>query len=325
MTSGDGSARGRHATIEASPLLKRMGTVEWLLLLVLSVLWGGSFFFNRIVLAELPPMTLVLGRVALAAIAINVLVVATGHRMPRSPRRWGAFVITAILNNVLPFVLIVWGQTRITSGLAAILYATAPVWAIVLAHLFTHDERLRANKLAGVLFGVIGVAVLVGPTALDGLSLNALAQIAVLGAALSYALSGIYGRRFAGTPPLVVASGQITAATVLVLPLTLVIDQPWTLPAPHVQTWAALFGLALLSTILGYTLYFRILATAGATNLVLVTFLMPVTALLLGTIVLGEPLEPRHLVGMGLIGIGLAAIDGRLLTLVCSLTERGTR
>lgn len=302
-----------------------MGAVELLLLLLLSILWGGSFFFNRIVLGELPPMTLVLGRIGLAAIAINLLVIATGHRMPRSPRRWGAFAVTAVLNNVLPFVLIVWGQTRITSGLAAILYATAPVWAIVLAHLFTHDERLRPNKLAGVLFGVVGVAVLVGPTALEGLGLNALAQIAVLGAALSYALSGIYGRRFAGTPPLVVASGQITAACILVLPVTLIIDQPWTLPMPHAQTWAALLGLALLSTILGYTLYFRILATAGATNLVLVTFLMPVTALILGTIVLGEPLEARHLAGMALIGIGLAAIDGRLLNLLRITAQRRTR
>ena len=185
---------------------------------------------------------------------------------------------------------------------------------MVLAHVLTHDERLSPNKLAGVLSGLLGVVVMLGPAALGGVGLNALAQLAVVGAALSYAFAGIFGRRFRrlGISPLVTASGQLTGSTLMMFPVAMVIDQPWTLPALSVTTWGAVAGLALLCTAVAYVIYFRLLASAGATNLLLVTFLIPVSALLLGTTVLGETLEPRQLAGMGLIGLGLAAIDGRL-------------
>jgi drug/metabolite transporter (DMT)-like permease len=226
------------------------------------------------------------------------------------------------LNNLIPFSLIFWGQTRIASGLASILNSTTPLFAVVLAHLLTRDEKLTANRAAGVLFGIVGVVVMIGPDALGGLGSNVLAQIAVLGAALSYAFAGIYGRRFRDLPPLVTASGQVTATTILMLPVLLVVDQPWTLPVPGARTWAALAGLALLSTALGYVLYFRILAVAGATNLLLVTFLIPVSALILGVSVLGERFDGRHFGGMALIALGLAAIDGRLIRLARSFLAR---
>lgn len=292
---------------------KVMGPLEWGLLVVLSVLWGGSFFFSKVALAELPPFTVVLARVSLAAVALHVLLLATGQRMPSAPRMWGMFVIMGALNNLIPFSLIFWGQTQIASGLASILNATTPVWTVLLAHLLTQDERLSANRLSGVVLGLLGAVIMIGPDALGGLGLNVLAQMAVVGAAISYAFAGIFGKRFRGIPPLVTATGQITATTVLMIPIALVTDRVWTLPVPSGITWLALLGLALLSTAVAYVIYFRLLATAGATNLLLVTFLIPVSALLLGITILGERLDPRHFVGMALIGLGLAAIDGRVV------------
>jgi drug/metabolite transporter (DMT)-like permease len=295
-----------------------MGPVEWLLLLSLSVLWGGSFFFAKVAVAELPPFTVVLARVALASLALFAIVLGSGQRLPRSPRLWGAFLVMGALNNLIPFSLIVWGQTRIGSGLASILNATTPLFAVVLAHIQTRDERLTPGRFLGVLAGLAGVAVMIGPGTLGHLGGQVLAELAVLGAAFSYALAGIYGRRFYATPPLVTALGQVSASTLMMLPLALLIDRPWSLPAPGLATMGALAGIALLSTALAYVLYFRILATAGATNLMLVTFLIPVSALLLGTTVLGERLTAGQLAGMALIGLGLAAIDGRLFAWVAA-------
>ena len=295
----------------ASVANKVMGPAEWLLLLALAMLWGGSFFFAKLALAELHPFTLVLGRVGLAALALNIVVRASGHRMPTALRPWRAFLVMGALNNLVPFSLIFWGQTEIASGLASILNATTPLFAVVLAHFLTRDERMTVARLSGVLLGLLGVAVMIGPEALAGLSLHLLAQIAVLGAAISYACAGIFGRRFAGTPPLVTAAGQLTGTTLMMLPLALAIDLPWTMPAPALGTWSALAALALLSTAAAYVIYFRILAVAGATNLLLVTFLIPPSALLLGTTFLGERLDQGAFIGMALIALGLAAIDGR--------------
>ncbi len=292
---------------------KVMGPLEWGWLIVLSVLWGGSFFLGKVALVELPPFTVVLARVSLAAAALHMLLLARGQRMPTSPRVWGMFVIMGALNNLIPFSLIFWGQTQIASGLASILNATTPIWTVLLAHVFTRDERLSANKLSGVVLGLVGAVLMIGPDALRGVGLNVLAQMAVVGAAISYAFAGVFGKRFRGIPPLVTATGQITATTALMIPLALVTDRLWTLPVPSGRTWLALLGLALLSTAVAYVIYFRLLATAGATNLLLVTFLIPVSALLLGITILGERLHPRHWAGMVLIGLGLAAIDGRLV------------
>lgn len=297
-----------------TPIHKSMTPLEWLLLLALSVLWGGSFFFGEMALAELPPLTLVLSRVALAALALNLVVIAAGYRMPRDAKLWGVFLIMGALNNLIPFSLIFWGQTRITSGLASILNATTPLWTVVIAHFLTQDERMSKNKLAGVAFGLIGIVFMVGPAALSGIGLNVLAQLAVLGAAISYGFAAIFGRRFKrlGVNSLVTAAGQLTGTTIMMLPLALLADRPWTLPALSLTTWGAVAGLALLCTAAAYVIYFRLLASAGATNLLLVTFLIPVSALVLGTAILGEALEPRQLAGMVLIGLGLAAMDGRL-------------
>jgi len=293
-----------------------MGAADWMLLLVLGTLWGGSYFFGKVALAQLPPFTVAVGRLGLAALVLHVVVRAAGHHMPGSIRAWRAFWVMGLLNNAIPMSLILWGQTTIGSGLAAILNASTPLFTVLLAHFFTRDERMTGRKVGGIVFGLAGVAVMIGPDALGGLHRGLLAQLAMVGAAISYACAGIFGRRFAGTPPLVTAAGQVTASSLTLLPLSLLADRPWLLHAPGARTWAALAGLALLCTALAYVIYFRILATSGASNLLLVTLLMPVNAVLLGLAFLGEHVEPRHVAGMALIAVGLATIDGRLLAAV---------
>lgn len=291
-----------------------MGGREWLLLLTLAALWGSSFFFYKVLVGELPPLTVVLGRVGLAALVLNLLLLARRDPMPRSPRLWRAFLVMGLLNNVIPFTLIAWGEVRIASGLASILNATTPIFAVLAAHVLTKNEKLSIGKAVGVLFGFVGVAVLVSPTLLRGMGGSAgLGEAACLLAALTYAFAGIYGRRFKGVAPLKVATGQITASTVVLIPLAAWADRFWTLPMPSAHAWVALAGIALLCTAFAYMVYFRILAVAGATNLLLVTFLLPISTLLLGALFLGERVTVQALGGMALIGFGLAAIDGRVM------------
>ncbi|MGE0093341.1 MAG: DMT family transporter [Alphaproteobacteria bacterium] len=289
-----------------------MGAVEWALLAALALLWSGSFFFAKIALADLPPVTLVLARVGLAAAALLAVIALWRIEVSWSWRLAGQFLVMGMLNNIVPFALIFWGQRSIDTGLAAILNATTPIFTVLLAHVLTRDEKLSRNRVAGVLFGLLGVTVLIGPHALTGFDLAATSQLAIIGAALSYGFAGIYGRRFRGLPPIVPATGMLTASTIMILPIALLLDRPWTL---HVSgsTWAALASLALLSTALGYVVYFRILAAAGATNLLLVTLLIPIGALTLGAFALGERLAWNAFTGMALIFLGLVVLDGRVL------------
>jgi drug/metabolite transporter (DMT)-like permease len=291
-----------------------MTAIEWLMLAALSLLWGGSFLFNGLLVQVWPPLTIVAARVSLAALALWIAVRLFGHAVPRSREVWLAFFGMGLLNNVIPFTLIVWGQTHIASGLAAILNATTPLFGVVVAHWLTVDEKLTANRLAGVVIGIAGVAWMIGPSVLGHVGDALWGELAVLAAAFTYAFAGLYGRRFKrmGLAPILPAAGQVTASAVLLVPVALVVDQPWLLPAPGLETIAALLGLAILSTAVAYLLFFRILASAGATNLMLVTILIPPSAILLSALVLGEQLEWRHLGGLVLIGLGLAAIDGRL-------------
>jgi drug/metabolite transporter (DMT)-like permease len=291
-----------------------MTAPEWAMLTLLSGLWGGTFLLTHVALTALPPVTLVALRVGLAALVLNLVLPLVGHRLPRAPDCWRAFLGMGFLNNAVPFCLIAWGQTHIASGLAAILNATTPLATVVIAHLLTVDERMTGNRLAGVLVGLCGVTVLVGPALLTGLGSDAVAQIALLGAALSYACAGVFGRRFArmGVAPLVAATGQVSASSLLIVPVALAVDRPWQLPMPGLTVCAAVLAIAVLSTALAFGLYFRILATAGATNLLLVTFLIPAWAIVLGASVLGERFDLRQCLGVALIGCGLVAIDGRL-------------
>ncbi|MBX9911936.1 MAG: DMT family transporter [Beijerinckiaceae bacterium] len=289
-----------------------MSAFDWLMLAVLSVLWGGSFFFNKLALAQWPPLPVLLVRVGLAALALLLVVRLAGLSMAVGKRVWLAFFGMGVLNNLIPFSLFLWGQQQIASGLASILNAMTPIFAVLVMHAFG-GERATGRKIAGIAAGFAGVAILIGPDALSGLGLNLLAQLACIAATVSYAFSGLYGRRFRELPPLVTAAGQLSASTLMTLPIVLLLNPPWTLPIPTGQTVFALVGLALISTALAYFIFFRIMRSAGPSNVMLVTFLIPVSAIMLGVGLLGEALLPRHFAGMAAIFTGLALIDGRLL------------
>ena len=231
----------------------------------------------------------------------------------------------ALLNNVIPFALILWGQLYVTAGLASILTATAPLFAVVVAHLATEDEKITPARLVGLLAGFAGVVVMIGPEVLGGLAGDAIAPLAVLLGAFLYAVSGVYGRRFRGERPLVLAAGQMTAATIMLLPLAALVDRPWTLAMPSVGAWGALAMMGAVSSALGFVIFFRVLARAGATNLMLVNFLNPVSAILLGAVLLGEHVTLRQVIGMAAIAIGLAAIDGRPARFIAAAVVRRGR
>jgi drug/metabolite transporter (DMT)-like permease len=282
------------------------------MLVTLSVLWGGSFFFAEIALESLPPLTIVTLRVGLAAITLWLVVLALKLPIPNSPPIWIAFLTMGLLNNVLPFSLIVWGQSQISSGLAAILNATAPLFGVIVAGILLRDESATPPKITGVVVGFAGVIVMMDLSSIATSSL--LAQLAILAAALSYACASVYGRRFkaTGLNPILVAAGQVTGSTLLLLPITLWVDGSDLYANVPAQVWVAIISLAVFSTAAAYILYFKLLASAGATNILLVTLLVPVSAILLGWLFLKESLQTPHIIGMAMIALGLSSIDGRL-------------
>ena len=292
-----------------------MGARTWALLLVLSIVWGCTFGLVKMVVVAVPPLTLVFLRVSIAAAALWCVLKATGAGVPRGREVWKTFFLMGLLNSALPWSLFFWGQQSLPSSLGAILNATTPLFSVLVGHFFLADERMRANRLAGVVVGFIGVATLIGPSLLMQNGPNVWAELAFILAALSYAFSGVVGRRVTRYQfsPVQAAFCQLTAASILIAPVAMAIDQPWRLPAPDGLQIASVLGLALVATAMAFILFFRILARAGATNVMLVTLLVPVTAILVGALVFGERLEPRNFLGMGFIALGLGLIDGRPL------------
>lgn len=293
-----------------------MNGSDWLILGALAVIWGGAFFFIGIAVRHVPPLTYVWLRLTIAAAGMWAYVRISGRQAGLPKEVWGSILVLAILNNALPFVLIGWGEIHIASGLAAILNATTPIWGVLVAHFLTHDERMNPGKLAGVLLGFAGVVVMMGPSLMSSLGAGALAQLACVAASLVYALAAVWARRFKkmGLSPISVTTGQLTAAALVMLPLSLIVDRPWTHALPPLGAWSAIAALALLCTAFAYVLYFRLIDTSGATNAMLVTLLVPPVAILLGAMFLGETLAPQDFAGLGLIALGLAAIDGRLVS-----------
>lgn len=294
-----------------------MNARTWGLLALLGTIWGGSFFFARVAVQHVPPATLVLLRVGIAALALHVYVAGRFALYPTLKERWRAFLLLGLLNNAVPHMLIFLGQTQIGAGLAAILNATTPIFTVLIANRLTEDEKLSAGKIAGCLTGLAGTAVLIGPRALSPFTGESgpplWALLLPVAGAMSYGLAATYGKRFRAVAPPVTAAGQLTASTLLMLPVALALDAPWQLPFPPMPAVLAVLALALLSTAYGYILFFRIMATAGATNTSLVTLLVPPSAILAGMLFLGERITPIGLAGMALVLIGLVILDGRAL------------
>jgi len=300
----------------SQPISLRMSAADWLLLLSLSILWGCSFLFQKIAVNGLPPLTVAFGRVAIAAVILVPFVHVTGRTLGEVRGLWPQIIIMGFLNNVIPFGLIIWSQLYIQAGLASILIATAPMWAVLIAHVATVDEKITPARLLGVVAGFFGVVVMLGIDLLGEIGTNIVAQLACLGGALFYAISGIYGRRFRGYPPAVISASQLIASSVMLALLVLLVDRPWALPVPSLTSFGALIALGALSTALAFLIYFRLLASAGAVNTMLVNLLLPATAILAAALVLGERLEPHHFAGLAMIAAGLVILDGRLLQFV---------
>ena len=273
-----------------------------------------SFFLGEIALREVPPLTITLHRVAWALPILALIVLFKGISVPRSPKIWGAYLVMGALNNTIPFSLIFWGQTQIESGLASILNGTTAMFAAVVAGLLLREEPLTAKKIIGAALGITGVAFIMGPSALTDFNPSNIAQLAILGATLSYAFAGVWGKiALAGQPPLMNAFGMLTGSTLLIIPIVIVVDGPPNLEL-SASVWGALIGMAALSTALAYVLYFAILVRAGAANLLMVTLLIPPFAIGLGVLFLGEQMGLEAWIGFAIISLGFAVTDGRLFS-----------
>jgi drug/metabolite transporter (DMT)-like permease len=300
------------------PIRTQMNRADWLILGSLALIWGCAFLFIGVAVRHVPPLTYVWLRLTIAAAGMWIFVRASGQEIGLPRDVWGSIFLLAILNNALPFTLFGWGQTHIASGLASILNATTPIWGVVVAHFLTRDERMTPRRIAGVLLGFGGVAVMIGPSLLGSFGTDGLAELACVTASLSYALAAVWARRFRQrrVSPMSVTTGQLTAGAIVMLPLSIIVDQPWTHAFPPLSAWGSIVALALLCTAFGYVLYFRLIETSGATNALLVTLLVPPVAILLGASFLGETLALQDFAGLGLIALGLAAIDGRLVSVL---------
>jgi len=290
----------------------RISPLGWLLMAALALIWGGSFVANRQALTGLPVLTIVAIRVGGGALALWLWIAVRGLPVPRGARWLAACAGMGMFNNILPFTLIVWGQQQIPAGLAGILNASTAVFGVLAAAAVFADERLTLPRLVGVVLGLAGVVVAIGPAALAGFDLRSAAQLACLGAALSYAVSGAFGRiMLQGVRPEVSAAGMLTAASLVLVPAALMVDG---LPValPDAATLAALAYLALAASAVAYILFYAVLTLAGAGNLGLVTLLVAPVAIVLGALLFGERLSAGALAGFGLIALGLAVLDGRI-------------
>ena len=306
------------ATQDAHVIRAQMNGNDWLILGVLALIWGSAFMFIGIAVHHVSPLTYVWLRLTIAAAAMWLVLRIKGDSIGLPRQVWGSMFLLALLNNALPFTLFGWGQTHIASGLASILNATTPIWGVIYAHILTQDERMSPRKIAGVLLGFGGVAMMIGPSLLANIGTDALAQLACVAASMSYALAAVWARRFKRMKlkPMAVTTGQLSAGALMMFPIALIVDEPWAHAFPPLGAWGAIVALALMCTAFGYVLYFRLIDSAGATNALLVTLLVPPVAIFLGATLLGETLAPRDFIGLALIAVGLAAIDGRLLTIL---------
>lgn len=295
---------------------------EWLLLVLLSILWGGTFFAVAIAVKELPPLTLALCRCLFAALLLAPVVLAMGLTLPNTRSAWRDFAVMSVLNNIIPFSLIFYAQTIVPSGLASVLNATTPLFALLVAWWFLGD-RLPLNTLFGIALGIAGVVILIGPAAVASRPANTLGMVAVLAASLSYGVSGAWSRRLKAYPPLVTALSQLTCSSLMLIPIAGGADRFWTLSWPSTPVVWAVLSLAALSTALAYIIFFDVIAKAGATNAMLVTLLIPFSSIALGMLYLGETLSTQQIIGGLIIGSGLLAIDGRIFGIAPSVAVAG--
>ena len=292
-----------------------MSGTAWALLIFLSLLWGGSFIFQQYAVAEMTAIPIVAVRVALAALTLAAVLIVLRQPFPTGTGVWARLALLALINNAIPFSLIVWGQSQTSAGLASVLNALTPLFTALFAHAMLSDERMAQRTVIGIGLGVLGVAFVIGPSAFSGADTATLGIVAVLGAAISYGLAAVFARSFRGMPPMSLAAGQLMSSSVIMVPLALALGGWSELMAAGTTTWSALIALAVACTALAYIVYFQIIALAGATNAALVTILIPLSACALDAALFGLQLTTAQLLGAVIIVAGLLVIDGRIAAL----------
>jgi len=285
---------------------------QWLQLGLLALMWGSAYAMVAIALRELPPLTVVLGRVGIAALVLALVVWMMRLPWPRGPGGWMPFAVMGILNNVIPFIALAYGQLEIASGLASVIIATTPLWTVLLSRMFPPHEPIGVLRFAGLMLGIAGVGVLFGPEMLAGRPSTLAGMALALVAAISYGFSGLWGMRLRAVPPIMSSASQLICSTVMLTPIVLLLDTPWRLPMPTTGVWLAVVFLAVVSTALSYIVFYRVLAVSGGTNAMLVTLMMPPLSVMLGIVLLGEEFVLRYVLGAVIIGAALLTIDGRI-------------
>lgn len=281
---------------------------DWSLLLALVAMWGSSFMFNKLGVASVPPATVVAGRLAIGALILVVVVYALGKRLPKPGRVWAPYAVLALLGNCVPFYLITWGQQTVDSALAGILMAAMPLVTLVLAHFLVRGEHMTRNRAGGFVLGFCGIVLLIGPAALAGFggpALQVVSQLAILFGAFCYAGNSVLARLTLRGDVLVASAGTLLVASVVMLPLALVLDRPWTLQ-PDFSSVAAIIWLGIGPTAIATLCYYKLIGSAGPTFMSLVNYLSPAVAVFLGVMLLGEQPGIEAYAGLALILCGIA-------------------
>lgn len=291
----------------ATSAAKSSHATEIALLLLLAALWGGSYTFIKLGVETIPPVTLIAARTLIAGAILVAIIRWRGLSLPRDLATWRLFLFQACLNSVLPFTLIAWAERSVDAGLATILNATTPVFVFLLTLAFAAQRKLDLRKAFGVAAGLAGIMLVVGVEAIGGLGGEFVPQLAIVLATISYACAALFGRNFTGLDPLMPAAGSLLCGAAILLPLSLIVDRPWTL-APSQASILALLALAAFSTALAFAIYFRLIRTLGPVGTTSVSYLRVPFGVTIGIVFLGEHLSPTAWIGLALVVIGVAAM-----------------
>ncbi|MGF6257882.1 DMT family transporter [Ensifer sp. LBL] len=297
-------------------------SLELLLLLALATLWGASYTFIKIGIETIPPVTLIAARTLIAGTLLLAVLRWRGLSLPRDAATWRRFLFQACLNSVVPFTLIAWAEQTIDAGIASILNATTPIFAFLMTALITRHEAVTARKLVGILAGMTGISLIIGMEAFGGLGEQLLPQLAVVLATVCYAGAAIFGRGFKGLDPMMPAAGSLIAGTALLIPVSLVVDRPWTL-APSAGSLLALVGLAVFSTALAFAIYFRLIQTLGSVGATAQAYLRVPIGVAIGALFLGERLSDTAWIGLGCVIVGVAAMTIPARQRAAAIADRG--
>ncbi|AYG59398.1 DMT family transporter [Rhizobium jaguaris] len=282
-------------------------TTELMLLLMLATFWGASYTFIRIGVATIPPITLITARTLIAGSILFAVVRWRGLALPRDPAIWRRFLIQACLNSVIPFTLIAWAERTVDAGLATILNSTTPIFTFLLAAILFRNELVTARKLFGIAMGLTGICFIIGFDALNGFGQQLPAQLAVVAASICYAGAALFGRNFKHLDPMMPAVGSLLCGAVMLIPVSLLVDRPWTL-TPAFPSIIALLALAVLSTALAFSIYFRLIQTLGPIGTTAQGYLRVPIGVTIGVVFLGEPVTPTAGIGLVCVIVGVMAM-----------------